>query len=88
LATFPELRYELHMSGFRLAEVRPHAYQTDKLSLRDYARGCGSMRGWVSEEKDAAQRERTKNSFKLHSPSALFGECLLLLARKVYMQKL
>ncbi|HVS89506.1 MAG TPA: class I SAM-dependent methyltransferase [Candidatus Acidoferrum sp.] len=85
LATFPELRYELHMSGFRLAEVR-HTY----IKPISYLYAIYAPWMWLyvrlafRKEKDAAQRERNKEILStLLSPSVLFGECLLLIARKV-----
>jgi SAM-dependent methyltransferase len=84
LATFPELRYELHTSGFLLMEVRhthikpisylyaiyvPWMWLYTKLAFR--------------KEKDPAQRSRNNEILaSLLSTSALFGECLMLVARK------
>jgi SAM-dependent methyltransferase len=84
LATLPELRYELHVSGFRLMEaghthIKPISYL--------YAIFAPWM--WLytriafRKEKDGAQRERNKEILAaLFSHSALFGECLLLIGRK------
>jgi 2-polyprenyl-3-methyl-5-hydroxy-6-metoxy-1,4-benzoquinol methylase len=85
LATFPELRYELHMSGFRLAEVRHTHIKPISYLYAIYAPWMWLYaRLAFRKEKDVAQRERNKEILsKLHSPSALFGECLLLIARKV-----
>jgi 2-polyprenyl-3-methyl-5-hydroxy-6-metoxy-1,4-benzoquinol methylase len=84
LATFPELRYELHTSGFRLLEVR-HTHIKPISYL--YAIYVPWM--WLytriafRKEKDPVQRERNKEIFAtLLSPSVLFGECLLLIAQK------
>jgi 2-polyprenyl-3-methyl-5-hydroxy-6-metoxy-1,4-benzoquinol methylase len=84
LATFPELRYELHVSGFRLIEVS-HTHSKPISYL--YAIFAPWM--WLytriafRKEKDVAQRERNKDILaSLLSPSALFGECLLLIAKK------
>lgn len=84
LATFPELRYELHVSGFRLIEVS-HTHSKPISYL--YAIFAPWM--WVytriafRKEKDGVQRERNKEILAaLLSPSALFGECLLLIAKK------
>jgi SAM-dependent methyltransferase len=84
LATLPELRYELHMSGFQLLEVRhthikpisypyyifaPWMWLYTKLAFR--------------KEKDPLQRQRNREILKtLLSPSVLLGECLMLIARK------
>jgi SAM-dependent methyltransferase len=85
LVTLPELRYELHVSGFRLMEaghthIKPISYL--------YAIFAPWM--WLytriafRKEKDGAQRERNKEILAaLFSRSALFGECLLLIARKI-----
>ena len=84
LATFPELRYELHMSGFRLMEVR-HTHIKPISYL--YAIYVPWM--WLytrlafRKEKDATQKSRNKEILAaLFSTSVLFGECLLLVARK------
>jgi len=84
LATLPELRYELHVSGFQLAKVgHTHVKPVSYL----YAIYAPWM--WLytriafRKEKDAEQRDRNKEILAaLLSPSALFGECLLLIARK------
>jgi SAM-dependent methyltransferase len=84
LATFSELRYELHVSGFRLMEVR-HTHIKPISYL--YAIYVPWM--WLytrlafRKEKDAAQKSRNKEILAtLFSTSVLFGECLLLVARK------
>ena len=85
LATFPELRYQLHTSGFRLMEVRHTHIKPISYSYAIYA---PSM--WLytklafRKEKDLAQRSRNKEILAtLLSASVLFGECLMLVARKV-----
>jgi len=85
LATFSELRYELHMSGFRLVEVR-HTHIKPVSYL--YAIYVPWM--WLytrlafRKEKDPVQRQRNKEILAtLLSPSILFGECLMLIAKKV-----
>lgn len=84
LATFPELRYELHTSGFRFMEVRHTHIKPISYLYAIYA-------PWIwlytriafRKEKDAAQRERNREILAtLCSPSLLFGECLMLIARK------
>jgi SAM-dependent methyltransferase len=84
LATLPELRYELQVSGFRLIEVS-HTHVKPVSYL--YAIFAPWM--WLytriafRKEKDAGQRERNREILAdLLSPSALFGECLLLMAKK------
>ena len=85
LATFSQLRYELHVSGFKLVEVR-HTHIKPVSFL--YAIYVPWM--WLytllafRKEKDPAQRERNKEIRRaLHSFSLLYGECLMLIARKV-----
>ncbi len=84
LATFPELRYELHVSGFRLMEVRHTHIKPISYSYAIYAPPM-----WLytklafRKEKDHAQRSRNKEILTtLLSASVLFGECLMLVARK------
>ncbi len=85
LATFSELRYELHVSGFRLSEARHTHVKPVSFLYSIYV-------PWIwfytllafRKEKDLAQRERNKEiRAALHSFSLLFGECLMLVARKV-----
>jgi 2-polyprenyl-3-methyl-5-hydroxy-6-metoxy-1,4-benzoquinol methylase len=85
LATFPELRYELHMSGFRLMEVRHTHIKPISYSYAIYAPWMWLYtRLAFRKEKDFAQRSRNKEILAtLLSRSALFGECLMLVARKV-----
>lgn len=84
LATFPELRYELHTCGFRVLDVR-HTH----IKLVSYLYAIYAPWMWLytriafRKEKDPAQRERNKEILAtLLSPSTLFGECLMLTARK------
>ncbi|HMD39446.1 MAG TPA: class I SAM-dependent methyltransferase [Candidatus Acidoferrum sp.] len=85
LATFSELRYELHVSGFQLIEVRHTHIKPISYFYAIYAPWM-----WLytliafRKEKDAAQRKRNKEiRGALLSPSLLFGECLLLIAKRV-----
>lgn len=85
LATFPELRYALHTSGFRLIETT-HTHSKPVSYL--YAFYAPWM--WLytviafRKEKDPSQRKRNREILAaLFSPSLLFGENLLLVARKV-----
>lgn len=84
LATFPELRYEFHVCGLQIHEaththIKPVSYL--------YAIYAPFM--WLytkiafRKEKDPAQRERNRQILAaLLSPSLLFGECIMLVARK------
>jgi SAM-dependent methyltransferase len=85
LATFPELRYELHLCGFRLIETR-HTHSKPISYL--YAIFAPWM--WLytrlafRKEKDRAQRKRNQEILAtLTSPSVLFGENLMLIAKKL-----
>lgn len=84
LATFPELRYELHMSGFRLMEVRHTHIKPISYLYAIYAPWMWLYtRLAFRKEKDPAQRKRNEEILAtLLSPSVLFGECLMLIARK------
>jgi cyclopropane fatty-acyl-phospholipid synthase-like methyltransferase len=84
LATFPELRYELRMCGFRIMDVRHTHIKPVSYFYAIYAPWM-----WIytklafRKEKDAAQRESNKEILAtLSSASLLFGECLLLVAKK------
>jgi cyclopropane fatty-acyl-phospholipid synthase-like methyltransferase len=85
LATFPELRYELHMCGFRLIEVRHTHIKPISYLYSVYAPWMWLYtRVAFRKEKDPSQRARNKEIFgTLLSPSVLFGECLMLIAKKV-----
>jgi len=84
LATFPELRYELHVSGLKLVETRhthikPISYLYAIYVPWMWLYTCVAFR----KEKDRDQRERNiQIRATLLSPSVLFGECLLLIAKK------
>ena len=84
LATLPELRYELHVSGFRLSEVS-HTH----IKPISYLYAIFAPWMWLytriafRKEKDREQRGRNKEILAaLLSSSALFGECLMLIAKK------
>jgi 2-polyprenyl-3-methyl-5-hydroxy-6-metoxy-1,4-benzoquinol methylase len=84
LATFAELRYELHMSGFQLIETRHTHIKPVSYLYAIYAPWM-----WLytklafRKEKDPIQRKRNEEIARtLLSPSVLFGECLMLVARK------
>jgi cyclopropane fatty-acyl-phospholipid synthase-like methyltransferase len=85
LATFSELRYELHVSGFRLSAVRHTHIKPISYFYAVYV-------PWIwlytllafRKEKDPEQRKRNKEiRSALLSASLLFGECLMLVANKV-----
>ncbi|HEV2197542.1 MAG TPA: class I SAM-dependent methyltransferase [Candidatus Acidoferrum sp.] len=85
LSTFSELRYELHVSGFWISEARHTHIKPISFLYSIYV-------PWIwlytliafRKEKDPVQRNRNKEiRAALHSFSLLFGECLLLVARKV-----
>ena len=84
LATFSELRYELHVSGFHLEEARHTHIKPISYLYSIYV-------PWIwlytllafRREKDPKQRERNKEiRAAFLSFSLLFGECLMLVARK------
>ena len=85
LATFPELRYELHMSGFRLIDVRHTHIKPISYFYAIYAPWMWLYtRTAFRKEKDPTQRARNKEVLAtLLSPSVLFGECLMLIAKRV-----
>jgi 2-polyprenyl-3-methyl-5-hydroxy-6-metoxy-1,4-benzoquinol methylase len=84
LATFPELRYELHMSGFRLTEVRHTHIKPISYLYAFYAPWMWLYtRIAFRKEKDPVQRARNREILAdLLSPSLLFGECIMLIAKK------
>lgn len=84
LATFSELRYELHVSGFQLKEVR-HTH------IKPISYFYSMYVPWIwlytllafRKEKDSKQRKRNKEiRAALLSFSLLFGENLMLVAAK------
>jgi SAM-dependent methyltransferase len=84
LATFAELRYELHVSGFRLVRVRHTHIKPVSYLYAIYAPWMWLYtRLAFRKEKDPAQRKRNKEVLStLLSPAVLFGECLMLIAKK------
>jgi 2-polyprenyl-3-methyl-5-hydroxy-6-metoxy-1,4-benzoquinol methylase len=84
LATYPELRYELHVSGFQLLEARHTHIKPVSYLYAIYAPWMWLYtRIAFRKEKDAAQRKRNRAILRsLLSPSLLFGECLMLIAKK------
>lgn len=85
LATFPELRYELHVSGFQLTDVLHTHIKPISYLYAIYAPWMWLYtRIAFRKEKDPAQRKRNKEILStLLSPSLLFGECLMLVAKKI-----
>ena len=85
LATFAELRYELHLCGFRLmavshTHIKPVSYLYSIYVPWIFLYTRMAFR----KEKDPVQRKRNKEILKtLLSPSVLYGEGLMLVARKV-----
>jgi SAM-dependent methyltransferase len=85
LSTFPELRHALHTSGFRLQKVS-HTHMKPVGFLYSF---CVPWM-WLytrlafRKEKDALQRKNNREIFRtLFSRSLLYGENLLLIARRV-----
>ena len=84
LITFPDLRYALHMSGFKLIAVSHTHIKPVSYLYAIYAPWMWMYtRLAFRKEKDAAQRQRNQEILTaLYSPSLLFGECLMLTAKK------
>jgi SAM-dependent methyltransferase len=85
LRSFPQLRYDLHTLGFQLQEIA--ATHTKPVSYL-----YGIFIPWMflytliafRKEKDRIQKERNREILRtLYSSALLFGENLLLVARKV-----
>lgn len=85
LRTFPQLRYDLHTLGFRLESV-------GFTHIKTVSYAYGIFVPWMflytliafRKEKDSVQRNRNWEIFwSLYSKPLLFGENLLLVARKV-----
>ena len=85
LATYAEHRYALHVSGFQLIEtshthIKPVSYLYSFFAPWMWLYTLAAFR----KEKDSAQRERNREiRMALFSRSLLFGENLMLLARKI-----
>ena len=85
LQTFPDLRYAIHTAGFQIEEtaathVKPVSYLYGILAPWMWLYTRIAFR----KEKDPAQRERNKQIRRtLYSHGLLFGENLMILARKV-----
>ncbi|HUF04289.1 MAG TPA: class I SAM-dependent methyltransferase [Aridibacter sp.] len=85
LRTFPQLRYDLHTLGFHLESV-------GSTHIKTVSYVYGIFVPWMflytlvafRKEKDAEQRKRNREIFRsLYSRPLLFGENLVLVARKV-----
>jgi SAM-dependent methyltransferase len=85
LATFPELRYEMHLSGFQIVTVRhTHVKPVSYLYSIYVPWMFLYTRMAFRKEKDPMQRRRNKEIFRtLFSFSMLFGESLMLIGKKV-----
>jgi SAM-dependent methyltransferase len=84
LVTYPELRYLLRVAGFEILDVR-HTH-LKPISLL-YAPLVPWMWAYTKlafrRERDPLQRSRNREILRtLYSPSLLFGENLILVARK------
>jgi ubiquinone/menaquinone biosynthesis C-methylase UbiE len=85
LSTFSDVRYALHTSGFVLSHVsfthvKPVSYLYAVFAPWMYLYTLIAFR----KEKDPAQQERNREIRRtLFSPALLFGENLLLIAKKV-----
>jgi SAM-dependent methyltransferase len=84
LRTFWEWRYMLHVSGFRLTDV-----SYTHMKPISFLYGIYAPWTWLytrlafRKEKDGAQRARNREILQsLASPALLFGENILLIARK------
>jgi 2-polyprenyl-3-methyl-5-hydroxy-6-metoxy-1,4-benzoquinol methylase len=85
LVTFSDLRYAVHTSGFRIQEVT-----ATHVKAVSYPYAVLAPWMWLytriafRKEKDAAQRARNREIRRtLFSSALLFGENLMMLARKV-----
>ena len=85
LATFPELRYALHTSGFHLRETRhTHIKGISYLYSLYIPWMWLYTRAAFRKEKDPAQRAANREILKtLFSRSLLYGENLLVVANRV-----
>ncbi len=86
LLSFPQLRYMLHRSGFRITDVTTNRVKTVSWIYAPLALLAYVVTKWVfyKEEKDPAQRERNREIMKqMFSYDVLFGETLILRARSL-----
>ena len=85
MRSFHELRYQLHRTGFRIERVATNRIKPISWLYSPLAPPAAAATAWAlhAEEKDPAQRRRNWEIWRqLHSPAVLFGEALVLFARK------
>ena len=86
LLSFPQVRYMLHRSGFRITDVTTNRVKAISWVYAPLAPAAWALTKWVfhREEKDPAQRLRNHEIAKqLFSREVLFGETLILRARRL-----
>ena len=86
LLSFPQLRYLLHRSGFRITDVTTNRIKAISWVYAPLAPAAWTLTRWVfhREEKDPAQRRRNREIAKqMFSREVLFGEALILRARRL-----
>ncbi len=86
LLTFHELRYMLHTSGLRIERITTNRAKLVSWLYAPLAPLAWLMTAFVyrREEKDPAQRRRNREILRQSfEPSVLFGETLIVKARKV-----
>jgi beta-lactamase regulating signal transducer with metallopeptidase domain len=84
--SFDQLRYMLHTNGFQIVSIR-----TNRVKTVSWVYGVlipltyvMTIRAISREEKDAEQRERNREILRqLFSRAVLFGESLIVKARKI-----
>lgn len=86
LLSFPQLRYVLHRSGFRITDVTTNRIKAISWAYAPLAPAAWMLTRWVfhREEKDPGQRRRNREIAKqMFSREVLFGEALILRARRL-----
>lgn len=86
LLSFPQLRYMLHRSGFRITEVTTNRIKTISWIYAPLVPLAWMMTKGVflKEEKDPVQRRRNREIMKqMFNCDVLFGEALILQARSL-----
>ena len=84
MASYFDLRVNLHRNGFKIVSVTTHMHSTTAL-LFSFLLPCIYMMTYRSfrREKNREQRDRNKDIFKhVHSADLLFGKKLFVLAEK------
>lgn len=87
ILSFDQLRYMLHTNGFHIGSVRTNRIKAVSWMYAVFVPVAYLMtvRAFSREEKDAAQRKRNQEIIKqLFSQGMLFGESLLIKARKMH----